>query len=152
GAHGDRGLHHHGPADRDHRDPAASPAQAPRGSGAGRRGRRWRVELLMRAPWLVALAACTPEIATDAFLCGPEQACPPGFVCNGDDNRCVTPSNAEPFGCGGLDALEPDNDLAHAVPVGALACISPLQTIDGCLAAGDAADWFAFDAPASCTS
>jgi len=106
----------------------------------------------MRALWVIAVAGCTPEIATGAYFCGPEQSCPTGFVCNGDDNRCVTPSNAAPFACGGLDSLEPDNDLAHAHAVGALACVSPPHNFNGCLAAGDAADWFAFDVPPDCTS
>jgi hypothetical protein len=106
----------------------------------------------MRALWIVALASCTPDIATGAYFCGPEQSCPAGFECNGDDNRCVTPANVAPFACDPIDEHEPDNDLAHALAVGTLTCVSPPHNIDGCLAAGDAADWFAFDVPPDCTS
>jgi hypothetical protein len=106
----------------------------------------------MRALWLISVAGCSPGIATGAYLCGPEQACPPGFECNGPDNRCVAKAEVEPFACDPADEHEPDNDLAHAFPVGALTCVSPPRSIDGCLAAGDGADWFAFDTPASCTS
>jgi hypothetical protein len=106
----------------------------------------------MRGAWLVVLAGCTPDIATGAYLCGPEQSCPPGFACNGPDQACVTKSTAQPFSCDDSEQREPDNDLAHAFPVGPLTCVSPAAVLDGCLATGDPADWFAIDAPASCTA
>jgi hypothetical protein len=105
----------------------------------------------MRATLLcAALAACTPSIATGAYLCGPESSCPTGQVCNGPDNTCVSPSVAEAFACDPGALHEPDQDLAHAFQLPHLDCVSSPVTASGCLAAGDTQNFLALDVPASC--
>ena len=101
----------------------------------------------------VALAACSPDISTGTYLCGAEQDCPEGQVCNGADSTCVIPSSAVPFACmAAAEANEPDQDVAHAHQLGTLACVAPLLEITGCLANGDKDDWYAFSIQAGCTS
>ncbi len=104
------------------------------------------------AVMLVAIAACTPEISNGAYLCGLDSSCPSGQQCNGPDNTCVDDSVVQAFACDPTVLHEPDNDLAHAVQLPALACVSAPATQQGCLAAGDSENWVAFDVPASCTS
>jgi hypothetical protein len=106
----------------------------------------------MRALWIVALlSACSPDIVQGAYLCGPEQSCPDGQACNGEDNLCVLPGGAKPFACGDkITEVEPNNGAAAAQAVANIACVSPLIQIKGCTPAGDAEDWYAFDVPANC--
>lgn len=99
-----------------------------------------------------ALAACSPDIASGAYTCGAEQACPPGQACTGSDATCVVASAALPFACDPTVLHEPDDTAAQAFALATLACVSPPVKIPGCLAAGDAANWASFQAPASCTA
>lgn len=98
------------------------------------------------------VAACTPDIAPGSYLCGPEQLCPEGQSCNGPDNVCVVTSAAMPFAC--ETDLDPPGDDAPATaqPLGALDCVSALRVTKGCMSAGDVADWYQFDVPASCVT
>ncbi|HEY5923990.1 MAG TPA: hypothetical protein VIV11_20060 [Kofleriaceae bacterium] len=107
------------------------------------------------------LAACTPEIASGSYLCGPDASCPDGQACNGtkDDNAgleaetCVLESLARPFACSPQLNAEPDNtmDEAHVIPT--LACVSAPFTIErGCMEAQDSADWLTFVVPSACAS
>lgn len=108
----------------------------------------------MRAALLgLALAACSPDIVPGSFLCGPEQACSPGYVCSGSDNSCEDPSTASAFACTDQEeASEPDNSPSTGAVLPALGCVSELLSIDGCLAAGDSADWFQLATPSCCTA
>lgn len=100
---------------------------------------------------LLLVSACSPEIVQGAYLCGPEQSCPDGQACNGEDNLCVLPSGAKPFSCGDkITEVEPNNGATAAQAIPNLACVSPLIQIKGCTPAGDAEDWYAFDVPATC--
>ena len=101
---------------------------------------------------LLAIAACSPDIESGAYLCGPEAACPDGQVCNGTDNTCVAPVDLTPFACLPTEEHEPDNTPAQGFAITGLACVSTVFTQDGCLAAGDTADWFQFTTPAGCTA
>lgn len=102
---------------------------------------------------LLALGACSPDIATGAYLCGPEQGCPDGQVCNGADNTCVIPASAMAFACDpAAETHEPDQDAAHAASLGTLDCANATIVVTGCLAAGDGADWIAFVMRPECTT
>lgn len=106
----------------------------------------------MRALVLVALAACSADIPSGSYQCGPEQACPPDQACNGADNTCVAVSQAQPFMCLAKEEHEPDNAPAMATAMPHFDCVSNVFTFDGCLAPGDTQDWFSFAAPAGCSA
>jgi len=102
---------------------------------------------------LLAVAACTPHIASGSYLCGPEQQCPDNQLCNGPDNLCVAQSLARPFEC--TDAFpNPVNDDAPSagIPLAGLQCVSGVSESAGCLTDDDAGDWYQFDTPAGCTA
>ena len=99
-----------------------------------------------------ALAACSPDIASGAYSCGAEQACPPDQACTGSDATCVVPSAAVPFACDPTVLHEPDDTAAQAFALPALGCVSTPLNLKGCLAAADAANWASFQAPANCTA
>jgi hypothetical protein len=108
----------------------------------------------MRAAIVLALglAACSPDILSGSYLCGPDQSCPTDQACNGSDNTCVIASTASPFACTTKEEHEPDNTPAQGLAVGALDCVSTTFSQHGCLAAGDTADWFTLTAPTGCTA
>jgi hypothetical protein len=113
------------------------------------------VEVLMRHVALAALAAlagCNPDIASGSYLCGPEGLCPEGQVCNGPDNRCVLPGEAQAFACGA--AFDPSGDDAPATgtEVQDLTCSSVSTSTDGCLGGADERDFFQLDVPAECAA
>jgi hypothetical protein len=111
------------------------------------------MELLMRAAmFLVALAACTPDIVSGSYLCGPDASCPEGQSCNGPDNTCVFASTAQPFSCEAEIDSEPDNTSAEAHLIDNLGCVSVPFVNANCMLEGDAADWVRFVAPSVCTS
>jgi hypothetical protein len=102
---------------------------------------------------LLLASACSPDIVSGAYLCGPDSTCPEDQVCNGTDNICVLPGSAEPFSCGDKQTeVEPNNAPASAQAVTNLGCISALTQIKGCSPDGDPDDYFAFDVPGNCTS
>jgi hypothetical protein len=109
----------------------------------------------MRALILCLLAACTPEIVSGAYLCGPDALCPDGQVCNGteDDDAglvadtCVLASLARPFECSPEVNAEPDDTMAEAYAIPLMTCVAAPFTIDNCIAAADTADWVTFVAP-----
>jgi hypothetical protein len=96
-------------------------------------------------------AACTPEITTGTYLCGPEELCPDDLACDGKTNLCVNPTLVEPFACAPDDTeIEPNNSPAEAEPVPLGGCSTTVE-LTGCEgAAGDTADYFSFVVPASC--
>ena len=98
--------------------------------------------------------ACSPVIATGDYLCGTEESCPEGQVCNGADNTCVIPASAEMFACDpAVETHEPDEDAAHAAALGtSRAHVSIPIVIEGCLANNDKDDWYSFATDAQCTS
>jgi hypothetical protein len=106
----------------------------------------------MRWLILLAVAACSPDIPSGTYLCGPEQSCPVDQACNGSDNTCVIAALAKPFACLPNQELEPDNSPAMATDIGALGCVSTVFSQKGCLAAGDANDWYKLTAPTGCTA
>lgn len=109
----------------------------------------------MRTAWLVGCAllgaACTPDIASGAYNCGANGACPNGQACNPADGTCVFEGMATPFEC--ETANRPGDDTpATGEALSALTCISAPTERKGCLPSDDQADWFQFDAPAGCTA
>lgn len=106
----------------------------------------------MRALAIVLLAAaCTPEIVSGSYLCGPNATCPEGQVCNGLDNVCVHAGAALPFSCAPDIDTEPDDQPANAYPL-TLSCELISAVIDSCLTEDDAGDWVRFVAPTTCGS
>jgi hypothetical protein len=103
---------------------------------------------------VVLVAGCTETIAPGVYLCGEEQLCPEGMACNGIDNVCVTPAQAQPFSCIAED--NPDHVGAEApatgIEVAELTCVSPIREIAGCLLASDPGDWYQFDVPDNCVA
>jgi hypothetical protein len=99
---------------------------------------------------LIALAACTPEVLTDTYFCGPDGTCPEGQACNGPDNRCVNASSAEGFTCGDTSLkTEPDDTAAQAHVLAGLTCSVPFKN-DNCMLDGnDAEDWATFQSTCS---
>lgn len=99
---------------------------------------------------LAALAACNPDIASGAYLCGPEGLCPEGQACNGPDHRCVLPGEVQPFACG--DAFDPSGDDTPATGtlLAALPCASLPTSTEGCLGAGDERDFYQLDVAPEC--
>ncbi len=107
----------------------------------------------MRRLWLLALAACSPHIASGAYLCGPEQDCPENQLCNGTDNVCVAETLAVAFECT-KEFPNPFNDDAPSAgtPIANLQCVSGLSVARGCLTPEVLGDWYQFDTPAGCTA
>lgn len=111
----------------------------------------------MRTAWtalavaLAAVTACTPDVAPGTYLCGPDGLCPEGQQCNGTDNLCVLPSQAQPFSCNGVPDLGGDELPATGAPLASLGCASTPTEVRGCLTATDGADFFQFDVPVDCT-
>jgi hypothetical protein len=106
----------------------------------------------MRALLLLAItaaAACTPEIVSGSYLCGPNASCPEDQACNGPDNVCVT-ARPEPFACEPEKATEPDDTTAMAFSIGELDCASIATVIDSCMDETDPADWVAFSTATTC--
>ncbi|HEX5059005.1 MAG TPA: hypothetical protein VFV99_06575, partial [Kofleriaceae bacterium] len=77
----------------------------------------------MRALLLcIPLAACTPDVVSGSYLCGPDELCPDGQKCNGTEDKttglaadsCVIPSLARPFACTPKVDVEPDDSMAQA--------------------------------------
>ena len=114
----------------------------------------------MRAAWLLLLGACTPEIVSGAYLCGPDASCPEGLVCNGTEDEaaglvadtCVLPSLVRPFACTPDIDLEPDDTADDAFLIENLGGVSAPFVNAACMMSGDSADWVKFAAPAVCTS
>jgi len=99
------------------------------------------------------LGACTPEIVSGAYLCGPDEACPDDQKCSPATGLCVSPGSVAAFTCGeDQTEVEPNNSAASAQVVQALGCGSALAEIAGCTPAGDGDDWFTFEVPATCTA
>lgn len=106
----------------------------------------------MRAAFVLVLAAaCSPDIVSGSYLCGPDSACPEGLACNGPDNTCVLSSTAEPFACEPDRETEPDDTSANAHVISGLQCVSVPYVNANCMLQGDTEDWVKFTPPASCT-
>jgi hypothetical protein len=115
----------------------------------------------MRAVLLLALfAACTPDVVSGAYLCGPEAACPEGLACNGEfdedaglqPDTCVLPSIARPFLCMPEIDLEPDDTMEQGYLIEDLGCVSTPFSNNSCMVETDSADWVTFVAPSVCTA
>jgi hypothetical protein len=107
----------------------------------------------MRALMFCALVACTPDIGSGNYLCGPEQACPPEYACDGATNACISPSVVTPFACD-ASVVHDDDTATTATPLPAtlMDCVSPIVTTNGCLASGDSHNWYSFTVPMNCVA
>lgn len=92
----------------------------------------------MRAAILaVALAACTADIQSGTYLCGPQGQCPPGQACDPTSTRCVLPEQVEPFTC------------TAGQPMGPLQCAGNASTLD-CLMNADTRLHYTVTTPTTC--
>lgn len=98
-----------------------------------------------------AAAACTPEIVSGSYRCGPDATCPGDQVCNGTDNICVT-GTAEPFACEPEISTEPDDASDQAFDLGEFGCVSLASTLGNCMLEGDAGDWVKFHSATGCAA
>lgn len=103
----------------------------------------------MRALMLLALGACSADIAPDTYFCGPEELCPEGLACNGPDNICTVPSQAQAFECDVPDRTG-DDEPSTGLPLSELTCVSGVRELRACLFEDDPGDWFQFDIPDNC--
>lgn len=101
---------------------------------------------------LIAASACTPEIVSGSYLCGPNASCPEGQVCSGGDHTCVLAGQAAPFDCQPQLATEPDDSAATAYVIENLGCVSLPFSVDSCMVGDDSADWVKFVAPSVCAT
>jgi hypothetical protein len=101
---------------------------------------------------LLFVAACSPDIVSGAYLCGPESACPPGEACDGVTDSCVLASRAEPFACETGTEFPGDDSAMTANQVPQLDCVSVPYAVNGCMPAGDGADWFKLSTPSACST
>jgi hypothetical protein len=110
------------------------------------------MELLMRGVlFCFALAACTPEVVSGSYLCGPEATCPEDLVCDGAEDTCVLASMAEPFTCDPDTNLEPDDTSDEGFLIDPFGCASSFMNAE-CMLAEDSADWVTFVAPEQCST
>jgi hypothetical protein len=86
----------------------------------------------------IALAACSPEIESGVYFCGPDQACPDGFSCDGETNTCVTPTEVMPFSC------------SEGGPLVAPTCDPSTLGSSGCVDTAGAHDMMSFTTAAGC--
>jgi hypothetical protein len=103
---------------------------------------------LVLGVFVLAAAACTPDIAGGAYLCGYNAECPDGFVCSGSDFSCEDAVTASQFTCeaGG------SSTVAMAQPLPKMACVSSVSTVPRCLPQGATDEWFSFSTPDDCVS
>lgn len=100
---------------------------------------------------VVGLAACTPDVFSESYLCGPDSTCPDGQACNGPDHLCVLESKAQPFSCMGA-ATEPDDTAAQAHLIQTTSCQAVPVSEGNCMLQGDAEDWVKFQVPSVCNA
>ena len=100
--------------------------------------------------WLVVvLAACSPEVNSGVYLCGPNESCPPGEACNGPDNTCVLQGEEMVFECppktvmGGMT-------IQQALALPQLTCAGQAFETQAC--AGSSSGWFKLTTPTNCSS
>jgi len=105
----------------------------------------------MRAVLLFALVACSADIVSGTYFCGPEALCPDDLACNGIDNICTAPSQALAFDCDLPDRTD-DDTPATGFQLGELDCVSGVRELQACLFASDPGDWFQFEVPANCNA
>lgn len=111
---------------------------------------RWAPATLALA---LGLAACTPDINGGTYYCGPNQACPPDLKCDGATALCVLPAVALPFTCPiGSNQHEPDDDAAHAEPVGVGGCGAASFQATGCIDKDSDVDLYAVTTAVGCAS
>lgn len=101
-----------------------------------------------------ALAACTPDIGTSTYYCGPERLCPPDLECNDANFTCELPSLVQAFECpAASNDAEPDDDLDTARDLETLSCgvFDPLQDEAGCVPAAGDVDLYKFEYDDQCS-
>jgi hypothetical protein len=90
---------------------------------------------------LIALAACTPDVLSETYFCGPDATCPEGQACNGPDNVCVIAAKAEDFSCGDMAIKTEPDDTAAQAHVLNVVCSVPSARVYNCMLDSDAEDW-----------
>jgi hypothetical protein len=102
----------------------------------------------------LAMTACSPEIGSGTYFCGPEQLCPPSQTCNGPTHTCESDVIAQPFACPmGSEDYEPDDDMASARVLDDVMCGQTiLGAYTGCISEGGDADLVTFVNNTTCMS
>ena len=119
------------------------------------------MKTLRFAPLLLVFAACTPEVATGVYACGPDELCPDGLACSRDavnkdgehlvTGLCVAPGAVKQFACGQQHAdVANDDSPATARTLGDLDCVSTLREAKSCLPQNDTGDFYTLTVPANC--
>ncbi len=94
---------------------------------------------------VLAAAACSAEIGTGTYFCGPEQFCPPDLECNPNTFSCETPGTFEAFSCPfGASVNEPDEAMADAYEL-TLECGANTEDFTLCIDDGQDVDHFSFE-------
>lgn len=107
----------------------------------------------MRAAILaIALSACTPNVFSESYLCGPDSVCPEDQACNGPDHTCVLASKAQPFTCAPTMITEPDDTSDQAHVLQTTSCQAVPVSEGNCMLANDAEDWVKFQVPSTCSA
>ena len=108
---------------------------------------------------MLVASACSPEITSDTYYCGPNGLCPPELACerSSEENftyNCVLEEAAQEFSCPTLTLdQEPDDDLMSALDVGLLSCgAQKTFTSWGCIGSADDVDHFRFSRDSDCMS
>lgn len=99
-------------------------------------------------------AACSPDIGTGTYFCGPDRLCPPDLECDDNTFVCESRQGADRFECpAGSESSEPDDSRGDALEAGPIACGAPLfpQVVTGCVADAEDRDHIAFELEQECT-
>lgn len=90
------------------------------------------------------LAACSPDIANQAYLCGAEESCPDGFTCDAETVSCVRSDTVTTYSC-----ISPNATLATAADIGQVTC--GVRTVEdaSCITTGGEA-WYKFTVMTGC--
>lgn len=104
---------------------------------------------MIRGTVFLVLAGCAAEIPSGSYLCGPDDACPDGQVCDAPTQRCVAPGLETKFLC---DPTEQHDDAtpATATSLGTVGYSASPRTAQGCLDVTDGEDWFSVTSTTDC--
>lgn len=112
---------------------------------------------LAAATLSLSALACSPNIASDTYFCGPDGLCPPGQTCNFGElpdisYSCSLSELTSPFRCSSLPTdMEPDNSPGEAGSLGQLRCDTRIEVPNfGCITTKDDVDHFLFSKTMIC--
>jgi len=93
---------------------------------------------------LLLLAACSPDIASGVYLCGAEQTCPNGMLCDAETTTCVNSDTATTFSCVAAKGTQ-----AAPLQLGQVTCgVNTIEDQSCLVENGDI--WYAFTVQTGC--